>query len=66
METPSGPTVQTLLELEVTNLVPSPFVATAATKSPNSVFTNGMFETLGLAGAARLTVKLWTSPSRAV
>ncbi len=65
MDTPSGPTVQTPVELEATNLVPSPFVPTDAMKPPNSVSTDGMFETLGLAGTARLTVKLWRPPSRA-
>ena len=59
---PSAPTVQTAVEMEATEVTPSPVVDTEATKVPNSVAPVGMLVTTGVVGVARPTVKLWAMP----
>ena len=50
-------------EFEVTDLVPSPVVATVAVNPPPNVPLAGRFEIDGVDGAARLTLNVWAVPS---
>ena len=58
-------TVQTLGVDEVTEVAPSPSVATLAVKFPPKAGLTGMFETVGGDGVARPTVTFWELPSAA-
>ena len=57
--------VQMLVELDVTDLVPSPVVATVAVKPPPLVPLEGRFEIDGVLGVAGPTEKVWGLPSAA-
>ena len=57
--------MQTPVEFEVTDLVPSPVVATVAVKPPPEVPLEGRFEIDGVLGVAWPTLKVWGLPSAA-
>ena len=57
-------TVQTAVELEVTETVPSPVVSTVAVNPPMVAF-DGRLEMVGVLGTARSTAKVWGFPSAA-
>jgi hypothetical protein len=50
--------VHTLVELEVTDLVPSPLVLTVALNLPPTVPLEGRFEMVGVLGVARPTLRV--------
>ncbi len=64
-ECPSVPTAQTAVEMEATEVGPSPVVETEATKEPNSVALVGTLATAGVEGVAKDTEKTWAVPSLA-
>jgi hypothetical protein len=55
--------VQTLVELEVTDLVPSPLVLTTALNLPPTVPLEGRFVMVGILGVARTTLNAWSVPT---
>jgi hypothetical protein len=55
--------MQTLVELEVTDLVPSPLVLTRALNLPPTVPLGGRFEIVGIRGVARPTLNAWAVPA---
>jgi hypothetical protein len=58
--------VQTLVELEVTDLVPSPLVLTTALNLPPTMPLEGRFEMVGIRGVARLTLNACAVPMAGV
>ena len=64
---PSGPTVQTLGELEVTDLTPSPFVPLTVAVKPGvpKVALGGRLVMVGGVGVAGRTVNVWAVPEAA-
>ena len=53
---PSGPMAQTPGVLEMTEVMPFPWVPTVATNNPNSTGDDGMFVTAGGVGFGRLEI----------
>jgi hypothetical protein len=55
--------VHTLVELEVTDLMPSPLVLTVALNLPPTVPVEGRFEMVGVLGVACPTLNVWAVPA---
>ena len=57
--------MQTAVELEVTDLVPSPVVSTVAVNRSPKALLDGRLEMVGVVGTARSTAKVCGRPSAA-